>query len=72
MIQYGAGGGCCDDVPVPGDFDGAGGADIAIYRRSTGQWFVRGGSPEVAPYGAAGDIPLAVPYAVRVRAGLAL
>jgi hypothetical protein len=29
------------DVPLSGDFDGDGKADLAIYRPSTGQWFVQ-------------------------------
>ncbi len=72
-VQYGLGGACCGDVPVPADFDGnadaSSAADIAIYRRSTGQWFVMGGSPETVPYGNSADIPLAIPYAIRVFAG---
>ncbi len=70
VVQYGAGGACCDDVPVPADYDRDGAADVGVYRRSTGQWFVRGVSPEVVPYGAAGDVPLPLPYAVRIKAGL--
>ncbi|MGI8807740.1 MAG: Ig-like domain-containing protein [Acidimicrobiales bacterium] len=41
------------------DFDGTGSTDRSVYRPSTGQWFVQGGSPEVTVFGAAGD--LAVP-----------
>ncbi len=70
LVQYGAGGACCGDVPVPGDYDWDGDADIAVYRRSTGQWFVRNGSPEVSPYGNTTDIPLVLPYAIRVWVGL--
>jgi hypothetical protein len=40
---------CCDwlgsaalgDVPVPGDYDGDGFAEPAVYRASTGEWFIR-------------------------------
>ena len=28
------------DVPIPGDFDGNGVTDIAVFRPSTSQWFV--------------------------------
>ena len=29
------------DTPVPGDYDGDGVTDLAVYRAATGQWFVR-------------------------------
>ena len=28
------------DIPVPGDYDGLGRAEMALYRPSTGQWFI--------------------------------
>jgi len=66
VIQYGLG--CGDfcpgtptEIPVPGDYDGDGRADIAIYRTTTGQWFIRGG-PEGVPYGTAGDRPVPGDY----------
>ena len=35
------------DVPVPADYDGDGRADAAVWRGSTGEWWVRvtGGGP---------------------------
>jgi len=64
------GGGCHSlamvvTVPPSSDFDGNGTADKAVYRPSTGQWFVRGGSPEVTQYGLADDIGLPLPNAIR-------
>jgi hypothetical protein len=32
--------GLSTDVPVPGDYNGDGTTDIAVYRRSTGSWYV--------------------------------
>jgi hypothetical protein len=33
--------GLSGDVPLVGDFDGDGRADISVYRPSTGEWFLR-------------------------------
>jgi hypothetical protein len=32
--------GVSTDVPVPGDYDGDGKTDLAVFRPSTGQWFI--------------------------------
>jgi hypothetical protein len=54
------------DTPVIGDFDGDGKTDIAVYRGSTGQWFIVGSSSGLwtPTWGAPslGDVPVPADY----------
>ncbi len=47
------------DVPVPGDYDGDGITDRAIFRPSTNTWHVLGSQVgwQIVQFGEAGDIP---------------
>ncbi|MDQ6615800.1 MAG: VCBS repeat-containing protein [Actinomycetota bacterium] len=51
-------------IATPDDFDGDGKSDIAVFRPSSGTWFIRpsGGGTDIVPYGASGDIPVAGDY----------
>lgn len=53
------------DIPVPGEYDGDGQIDVAVYRTTTGEWFIaQGGSSRRVPWGAPslGDVPVPADY----------
>jgi photosystem II stability/assembly factor-like uncharacterized protein len=52
--------GLSGDIPVPADYDGTGHSEIAVWRPSTGQWWVNGSLR--ATWGQSGDIPLPADY----------
>lgn len=57
--------GSLGDIPTPGDFDGDGVPDRAIYRDSTGFWYVRRSSDQVwfvMQFGLPGDKPVVADY----------
>ncbi|MGH7263375.1 MAG: FG-GAP repeat domain-containing protein, partial [Candidatus Rokuibacteriota bacterium] len=52
------------DLPAPGDYDGNGKANIAIFRGATGSWFIATETGVVGPipFGSPGDTPVPADY----------
>ena len=57
-------------MPVPGDYDGDGIDDIAVYNLGTKNWSFRGG--EGVKYGRAGEIPVPADYDGNVITDIAM
>ncbi|HEY0461576.1 MAG TPA: VCBS repeat-containing protein [Pyrinomonadaceae bacterium] len=57
--------GSLGDIPAPGDFDGDGKTDRAVYRNSTGAWWIlrsSDGQPSAVQFGLPGDKPVVGDY----------
>ena len=53
------------DFPVPGDYDGNGTIDLAVFRPATNTWFVRTASPFNVVWGTSGDRALPLARAIQ-------
>jgi hypothetical protein len=60
--------GLTDDVPIASGFDRDGKTDVAVWRNSTGEWWIRYSSDDLDPidygyfqFGSSGDVPLGRP-----------
>lgn len=62
-VQWGSG--SFGDVPAPGDFDGDGRTDVAVFRDPTGDWWIKrssdGGTYSIH-FGLSGDKPIPADY----------
>jgi subtilisin family serine protease len=57
--------GLSTDVPVPGDYNGDGVSEIAVFRGSEGAWYISQGSAQSftrVPWGISGDVPVPADY----------
>ena len=56
------------DIPAPGDFDGTGSTEAAVYRQSTASFVIKNPAlpnKEMVPYGSAAGTPVGAPYVYR-------
>jgi hypothetical protein len=56
------------DIPVPGKYDSDARTDVAVFRPSTGAWYVRNsstGTDTIVTFGLNGDVPLPPANAIR-------